>query len=228
MSILKANSEIITYTINKNLNNNLYISVQNGEVVVQAPWYLSRAQIQEKVEQKKRWIIEKIKEYEESKEYIRRETVKILGENCRVIVNYKNLKKPKLTVEGKNIKVFLPNEYKKTDRDEILKLLIEKMYDMIAEKEIEGIMEKTRIMLGFAPEDYCLKRMKDCLGKCLEDKTIMINPDIMQYNRKTIEYIVLHQFCHLKYKTHGKKFNELINKFMPEYQQNEEIKNLKY
>lgn len=228
MSIFKANSEVITYTINKNFNHNLYISVQNGEVVVQAPWYLTRTQIQEKVEQKKRWIIEKIKEYEESKDYIRKETVRILGEDCRVTVNYKNLKKPKLTVEGKNIKVYLPNKYKKTDRDEILRLLIEKMYDMIAEKEIESIMEKTRLMLGFAPEDYSIQRMKNCLGKCLEDKTIIINPDIMQYSRETIEYIVLHEFCHLQYKTHGKKFNEYMERFMPGYQDNEEIKNLKY
>ena len=227
MSIFKTKEGVYTYTINKNFNNNLYISIQNGEVVVEAPWYLSKNQIQEKVEEKKKWIIQKIKEYGESKDdYIRKETVKILGEDCRVIVNYKNLKKPKLTVEGKNIKVYLPNKYKNTDRDEILRLLIEKMYDVIAKKEVENAMERTRIMLGIAPEDYKIVRMKNTLAKYLENRTIVINPDIVQYSKETIDYIILHEFCHLKYKTHAKGFYEMIKKYMPDYiKYEEEIKN---
>lgn len=35
-------NSVITYTIGKSINNNLYISVQNGEVAVQAPWYFSK------------------------------------------------------------------------------------------------------------------------------------------------------------------------------------------
>lgn len=231
MNIFRNKNEVITYTVSKNMNNNLYISVQNGEVVVKAPWYLSRNEIQEIVEEKKKWIIQKIKEYEETKEkeYIRNEIVKILGEDCKVKVNYKNLKKPVLTVEGKNIKICLPNKYKKLDRDEILKLLIEKLYNVIAEKEIERAMEKTRIMLGFAPEDYNLERMDNCLGKCSEDKKITINPDIVMYKQEIIDYIVLHEFCHLKYKTHSKKFNEIIKEYVPSYETYEkEIKNMQY
>ena len=89
-------NNIITYTVNKNLNNELYLSVQNGEVVVKAPWYYTQGQIQNIIEEKKNWIINKLKEYEESKEkaYIRNEIVQLLGEDCKVIINYKNLKKP--------------------------------------------------------------------------------------------------------------------------------------
>ena len=61
-------NNIITYTVNKNLNNELYLSVQNGEVVVKAPWYYTQGQIQNIIEEKKNWIINKLKEYEESKE----------------------------------------------------------------------------------------------------------------------------------------------------------------
>ena len=43
-------------------------------------------------------------------------------------------------------------------------LLIEKMYDQIAEKEIETSMEKMRLMMGTAPEDFEIKRMKKCLN----------------------------------------------------------------
>lgn len=205
---------IITYTVNKNLNNELYLSVQNGEVVVKAPWYYTSNQIQEIIEEKRQWILNKIKEYELSKEkeYIRREVVQLLGEDCKVTVNYKNLKKPTLTVEGKDIKICLPNKYKKLNKDEILAKLIEKLYELVAQKEIEVIMEKVRKQLGFAPEDYKLKRMNNVMADCITDESlIIVNPDIVKYDKETIEYILIHQFCHLKYKTHSKKFNEIID-----------------
>ena len=220
---------IITYTVNKNLNNELYLSVQNGEVVVKAPWYYTNNQIQDIIEEKRQWILNKIKEYEISieKKYIRNEIVKLLGDDCKVIVNYKNLKKPTLTVEGKDIKICLPNKYKKLDREEILVKLIEKLYDMVAQKEIEMSMERVRKLVGFAPEDYEIKRIENKMGDCIKEKElIIINPDIVKYDRKTIDYIILHQFCHLKYKTHSKKFMEILEINMPNYKKYEQIVNL--
>jgi len=217
---------IITYTVNKNFNNELYLSVQNGEVVVKAPWYYTNTQIQDIIEEKKQWILNKIKEYEEAQEkkYIRNEIVKLLGDDCKVIINYKNLKKPTLIVEGKDIKICLPNKYKKLNRDEILVKLIEKLYDLVAQTEIESSMERVRKLLGFAPEDYEIKRIENKMGDCIKEKElIIINPDIVKYNRETIDYIVLHQFCHLKYKTHSKKFNELIEENIKDYKKYEAI-----
>ena len=73
-------------------------------------------------------------------------------------------------------------------------------------------MEKIRKTLGFAPEEYVIKRIENKVADCdTETKTIIINPDIFKYDRETIEYILIHQFCHLKYKTHSKKFNDIIN-----------------
>ena len=220
---------LITYTVNKNFNNELYLSVQNGEVVIKAPWYYTNTQIQDIIEEKRKWILNKIKEYEVSQEkkYIRNEIVKLLGDDCKVIINYKNLKKPTLTVEGKDIKICLPNKYKKLNREEILVKLIEKLYDLVAEKEIEMSMERVRKLVGFAPEDYQIKRIENKMGDCIKEKElIIINPDIVKYDRETIDYIVLHQFCHLKYKTHSKKFIEMITNIMPNYIKYEKIVNL--
>ncbi|MFR2570526.1 MAG: M48 family metallopeptidase [Clostridia bacterium] len=62
-------------------------------------------------------------------------------------------------------------------------------------------------MLGFAPEEYEIAKMKT-LGTCKERK-ITINPEIVKYNR-VIDYVVLHQYCHLKYKTHSKNFSKCL------------------
>lgn len=156
---------------------------------------------------------------------IERHPVPVLGIDYRVKIIYKNIKITELDVEGKTIKISLPNKYKKMSNIAILDLAIEKMYEQIANVEIERAMEKTRIMLGFAPEEYEVKRLQG-MGKC-EDSKITINPEVVKYGRKVIDYVVLHQYCHLKYKTHCKAFYKLVSKCEPEYKRYEDIlKNL--
>ena len=64
MNIFGIKNNVIEYTVNKADNKGIYISVQNGEVLVNAPWYVTSNQIQEVVEQKRKRIIEKLNEYE--------------------------------------------------------------------------------------------------------------------------------------------------------------------
>ena len=156
---------------------------------------------------------------------IERHPVPVLGVDYRVKIVYKNIKITELDVEEKTIKISLPNKYKKMSNTAILDLAIEKMYEQIANVEIERAMEKTRIMLGFAPEEFEIKDMK-VFGK-YEDNKIMINPQIVKYGRRIIDYVVLHQYCHLKYKTHCKAFYDLLKKYEPDYKYYDELlKNL--
>ncbi len=152
---------------------------------------------------------------------VERHPVPVLGVDYRVKIIYKNIKITELDVEGKTIKISLPNKYKKMSNTTILDLAIDKMYEQIANVEIERAMEKTRIMLGFAPEEYEIEKIGN-LGKC-EDSKITINPEVVKYGRKVIDYVVLHQYCHLKYKTHCKAFYKLLAKYEPDYKEYEEI-----
>lgn len=104
---------------------------------------------------------------------------------------------------------------------EVLDLAIEKLYEQVANTEIERAMEKTRVMLGFAPEEYEIVKMR-VMGKC-ENSKIMINPDVVKYTRDLIDYVVLHQYCHLKFKTHSKGFYNLIAEYEPDYKTYEKI-----
>ena len=155
------------------------------------------------------------------KSELEKHPVPILGIDYRVKIIYKNIKITELDVKNTNIIISLPNRYKKMANTEILDLAIEKMYEQIAKVEIERAMEKTRIMLGFAPEEYEIKKMK-VLGKC-ENNKIYINPKVVEYKREIIDYIVLHQYCHLKYKTHTKTFYKMLEKYQPDYKRCEEV-----
>ena len=91
-------------------------------------------------------------------------------------------------------------------------------------------MEKARHIFGFAPEDYEIKKMPGTLACCDTDtQTIYINPYIAMYGKEVIEYIVFHEFCHLKYKTHSKKFYDMLKKYKSNYESiAKQIPHLKY
>ena len=147
--------------------------------------------------------------------------VPVLGIDYKVKIVYKNIKVAELKVDNAIIKIELPNKYK-NNNEYILDLAIDKMYEQIAKVEIERAMEKTRLLLGFAPEDYDIKNMKKEIARCIENK-ITINPKIVMFHRNIIDFIILHEYCHLKYKTHSKNFYRMIEKYEPNFEEYEKI-----
>lgn len=194
--------KVITYTIKRENNiNSMYISIQNGEIEVTAPKNFTNKKIQKLVEEKREWILEKIEEYSFKKEYgISRNPVEILGKEYKIKITYKNIKVPELNIEKGEIRILLPPKNKIANNKKILNLAIEKMYESIAGEEIERAMEKSRITLGYAPEDYQIKKMNNKLAKTSKG-IITINPEIVKYSRSVIDEIIKKEFLKLKVKS---------------------------
>lgn len=221
-------NNIINYTVGKSNNSNIYISVQNGEVSVKAPWYFTKNRIQEAVEEKRNWIMEKLKEYSKQEE-LSLKPIKVFGVEYNLKVVYKNIAVIECNIYKNIVEIGLPKKCKKLDDETMTNILIDKMYKKIAERELEVIMEKVRLEVGFAPEDYEIREMTNCIARCTEDKRILINPVIVKYEKELIEYIVLHQFCHLKYKGHTKRFYELLKKYCSNYLElDKRLENIEY
>ena len=221
MKRIKYENKTIAYNVSRARVKNLYISIENGEVVIKAPWYATNNQIQEVVESKREWIMKKLEEYQSSprkvKDYADGERFQVLGESYFLNVYYTDTEKAKLNIENGKIEIVLPVRYANQDNTEIIKNMINKMYYMIAEREVEAAMEKMRKITGLAPEEYRIKKVKTSWGSCSSNKKISINQDLMMYSRHAIEYVVLHELCHLKHMNHSKKFWALVEKYMPDY-----------
>lgn len=233
MSFLKNKNDVIAYTVDKTPNTSLYISIHNGEVIVKAPWYYTQKQIQEVVEEKKNWILKHLQEYIEAenirKQKVNREPVSIFGKQYDILVKYENTQNPTLNLLKKYIEIILPAKYIDLDKTKIIEVTISKMYASIAKDELDGIMEDARHLLGFAPEDFKIKSIAGgILAKC-SNQIITINPKIMQYSKEIIRFIVIHEFCHLKYKNHTKGFNELMEKYIFNYEETaKKVEKLKF
>jgi len=143
---------------------------------------------------------------------------RILGNSYTITISYSNIKFPALNFENNYISILLPNKFKNTNNTELIETILDKMYLSIAQNEIEYIMEKIRILLGFAPEDFEIKKINKLSKFSDENKSITINPRIVMYKKPVIEFILLHQFCHIKYKTHSQKFNELMKEHCSHYE----------
>ena len=221
MKRIKYENKTIAYTVNKAKVKNLYISIENGEVVVKAPWYVTSSQIQEVVESKRAWIMQKLEDYKVSprkvKAYSNGESFQILGKTYKLNVYFQDINNARLNVDGSEIAIVLPLEYSEEDNTEQIKKMINKMYYMIAEREVEASKEKMRKIVGLAPEEYRIKKIKTCWGSCSSNKKITINQDLVMYSRKAVDYVVLHEICHLKYMNHSKKFWDMVAKYMPDY-----------
>ena len=130
MSIFGRKSNVITYTVNKAVNTSMYITVQNGEVVVNAPWYFTANKIQQIVQEKKNWILSKMQECDENLSNM--QSVKIFGKNYDIQVNYEKIKTPELNLkENYKIQIILPIKYRKVGNEQVLKMSIEKINKII-------------------------------------------------------------------------------------------------
>jgi hypothetical protein len=217
MNLFFNRNNLISYTVDTGFDNNLSISVQNGEVVVCAPWYLSKKQIQNVVSEKTNWILEKLKEYDERKN-LGYENIILFGKSYTTKITFKRIPSPEVNLNNSSIDIILPISYKNRDLSSVMEFISNKLYIEIANQELEAILEKTRLTLKLAPEDIEIKAMQNTLATCSDNQTIAINPILFKYKKEIIEYVIVHEFCHLKYKTHSKSFYTMLKKYVPNYE----------
>ncbi len=60
-----------------------------------------------------------------------------------------------------------------------------------------------------------IREMKKRWGSFLNKDKIFLNPKLITTPKECIDYVIVHELCHLKYKNHNKRFFELFNKKYP-------------
>ena len=163
----KVKENVISYTIDKAIFGDFSILVNNGEVVVKAPWYFSKQRIQDAIRENKNWIIKKLNEMEEVSLY---NSAKILGINYAIKVIYANIKTPVLNLNNNYIEIKLPAKLKGRNNKKIIDVILNKMYAKLAERHLENVFEEIRIETGLVPEDYSIIQNSKEMAKFDFDK----------------------------------------------------------
>lgn len=97
----------------------------------------------------------------------------------------------------------------------------EKFYRKEAINRITKCMEKMIALTGLKPSEYRLFNFKTAWGNCSSKGKIKINTKLVMYSDFAIEYVCLHELCHLKQMNHSKQFWKLVEKYIPNYKEAE-------
>lgn len=214
----------IQYLLNKDRRKNSYIQIKDGEVIVKVPKSSTQEYIDTLLIEKLNWIQRKLNQSKNSEHKLKYENgtdIFVLGKKLILLINFSyKIKRTRLENTGKELIIYFPNDAKSLPKDELklkTKKIIDNYYKSIAKEEVASAMEDLKQRTGLFPLEWNIKNLKATWGICSSKKKISINQNLMAYSRYSIEYVCLHELCHLKYMNHSKEFWNLVEYYMPDY-----------
>lgn len=72
-------------------------------------------------------------------------------------------------------------------------------------------------LYGFTYNKISVKRLKSRWGSCSSKKNLSFNYKLLYFNTKIIEYVIVHELCHLSQMNHSKNFWKLVEQIIPDY-----------
>ncbi len=72
-------------------------------------------------------------------------------------------------------------------------------------------------LMGLTPTGVKITSAKTRFGSCNGKNSICFSFYLMLYPDEAIDYVVIHELAHIKYKNHGKAFYALIERYLPDY-----------
>lgn len=216
----------ISYSIDRTSRKTIGIVVDpDGKVVIKAPIDLEQQKILDTIYNKRKWIAEKLKLTEEIKKPIplKHELVsgeKILLKNRLIrlkIYSYPNIRS-KITYAFKTLHIYVNETLYQKERDEEIKSLLINWYKEKARNIISNRIEKYLELIDFKPQEIKVRDQKIRWGSCTKDGKLIFNWRIVMAPVSAIDYIIVHELCHLKEKNHTITFWEMVGSLFPNFQ----------
>jgi predicted metal-dependent hydrolase len=103
---------------------------------------------------------------------------------------------------------------------------VDKFYKNKAKYHLPIIVDKYANQMRLYPTKLSFRKAKRQWGSCSSKNAISLNYSMVKLPIYIIEYIIVHELAHIKYKHHQKSFWELVSKYIPNYKSlQKELKN---
>lgn len=201
------------------------IKVENCQVFVVVPKSTHEERIQQLIKQKTRWIKEKLNVQAsippiKPKEYVSGETFTYLGRNYRLKVINRKPEPVKLNKGRFVVQVLVDiSEERRTRR------IQDKLTLWYKEHALQRLSEKTvryAGIVGVQPKSVGIKSFKSRWGSCSISGNVQYNWRIIIAPHRIVDYVVVHELCHMIHHNHSDKFWRLVETVLPEYRQDKE------
>ena len=208
---------------------NLHISVLPpiGRVRITAPLKMDDEAIRMAVIPRFSWIKKqqvkfRNQERQTIREYVSGESHYFLGKSYRLKLETTD-KKPTVFIKGKTqIVMQVVKDLTTEKRGELLTKWYREKLQEVLHKQLSRWEKKMDVKAN----KVGIRQMKTRWGSCNHPKkTIWLNLDLIKKPSFCIEYVLVHEFCHLKEVKHNKAFLKLMDKNMPKWKMYKEILN---
>ena len=218
-SSIEFGSRRIDFRLEYSVRKSLGITVTpEMEVIVKAPTATPIELVRRKLKAKAPWIIKQQNHFlayhpkSPKRKYISGETHLYMGRQYRLLVQISKEESVKLI--GGFIIVSTLDKSK-------AKALVEQWYRQHAHRKLHEIstplIERFR-KYKVAPSAVVLRNMSTRWGSCTPKGKIILNPELIKAPRGCIEYVIIHELCHLVHYDHTKRFFELQAREMPDWE----------
>jgi predicted metal-dependent hydrolase len=65
---------------------------------------------------------------------------------------------------------------------------------------------------------FSIREMKRRWGSILKQKKVLLNSKLIHTSKECIDYVIVHELCHVKHKKHDKRFYDLLKKKYPKWE----------
>jgi len=71
---------------------------------------------------------------------------------------------------------------------------------------------------GLRPVDVSIRRQRTRWGSCTAGRRINLNCAALFLSPPLVEYLIVHELCHLRHMNHSRRFWRLVESFVPDFQ----------
>lgn len=213
----------IPFSIQRSSRKSLAIEVHPDlSVRVIAPMEAALQAIREKVLKRAAWIVKQQQFFEQflprtpERAYVSGESHFYLGR--KYLLRLRDSDQNMVKLKGGELIVFT----RETTNQQLVKNHLNAWYYRHARRKFNDcIAESIKKFSKYnIPRDFQLvvKRMSKRWGSCTAKGNIILNPEIIKTPSKCIEYVVIHELCHLVHPNHSKDFYQLQSGIMPDWE----------
>jgi predicted metal-dependent hydrolase len=192
-----------------------------GTLLIRAPWYVPVRMLMQFAADKRPWIEKQIRKLRDVTppgtplQVSDGQTIPFLGHDLiiNVLLGDRRMLKPE---EGR---LLLTVPAGSTSGE--LSRMTEAWYLREAKKYLpDRTYRLARMHPDLLPEpvNVNVRKMKRRWGTCHSNGTIWLNRELMKKAPELIDYVIIHELCHLVHHNHGREYYELLGRIMPDFQ----------
>ncbi|MGB0938195.1 MAG: M48 family metallopeptidase [Colwellia sp.] len=222
-------------TIKSRKRKTISLQIKHGLVTVRAPYFVSAAFIEAFIAEKTVWIQKKVKEQQivgrENCNFLDGSIILFLGtEHTLSIIKdktssvHRNSKTNQLiiTLSHRIYKNILKeSEHNAATENTLIAKQVKKQLAVFFNKQMNAYLNEHLSSIAeytsLYPKSFHVRLYKSRWGSCNNKKELQFNYLLMMAPLWVINYVIIHELCHLKFMNHSADFWQLVAQFSPDY-----------